>query len=1155
MKNAEQLIGGYHRVFLICAVLALCFLGAAVVLFLVFRVPEAVGSLTRWTAKKAMKESRKRGMFFAFVLVWALSGRMARAEKADTVLTVDAGVRGEDYQTGYEGDEAWYFAGKAELKFGVELLDFADIRERLFLEVENPGGTATNSEFGKEFAEGTEGYTKGVCLEQEGEYTLRVGCRPGENGQEVDELYASPRLIVDNTAPEVTARWINAEGEELERDEFYQKQEELYVDVQIREKYLDTENTKLFLAVTDSGGKTLDCPERTDYGECSWKELAGTKAEDGIYSLRLELKTEANYRLYTVVRDKAGHYADSPENGETDKMDTAERRILLGNFCLDRTPPQIDAGDIICRAEKQSFLEKLIEGVTFGSFCQPVMKVTIQAMDQASGVAEISYSYGTVYDDEGKEIESVAGMAVRENGALLQKEGSSCFYTELLLPQSFRGTVRAKARDLAGHEMEIFTESIGLLSESEEIHRKTSEVRVSLVGGEGKKEGFYRGDVQVLLELQDTFSGIAAVDFQAGNDWGTEEYRTAGEEILTELRRTHTLPAEENHRNQVPLAVVLTDHAGHQTRNEVTPLINIDTAAPRIEVNYDNNEVRNEKYYRAERTATIIVTERNFDPDDIELELTGRSVPALSWAHQPGSGCSGSGEPSDLRHADSCRWCASIPFEEDGEYSLGFSCTDAAGNRGSLGRTDEFVIDKTAPVLEVTFDNHRPLHEKYYNSVRHGVIRIVEKNFRAGDVEATVTATDREKPVKPPTVGGFMDDGAEHRALVNFSYDGVFTMEVEYTDLAGNVAQPVKVEEFIIDRTAPVLTFFDIVEHSANNGEVAPGICCSDTNYDAEAMEVSLEGSNRGILEPEAARSLGADQICMKLRDFEQIPENDDLYRMAASAVDLAGNRSEAEIRFSVNRFGSVYVLDEETEKLAGAQGNRFTNQEQDIVIEEYNTDTLETMRVTYSRDGEVTTLKQGRDYTVQESGNEYSWKTYIYRIEKENFEQEGAYVVTVCSEDRATNLSNNQIKEKSVEFVIDKTPPSIVLTGIESGKQYQADSRKVLIDVRDAISLGRVELYLNDRLVKTCEKEELHKNPGLFSYQIPSQNFRQNVVVCAWDAAGNENFTEPMDFLVTSNLLVQFLMNRRAVTGACLVLAAGIAAAGFWFCRKKQKK
>ena len=52
-----------------------------------------------------------------------------------------------------------------------------------------------------------------------------------------------------------------------------------------------------------------------------------------------------------------------------------------------------------------------------------------------------------------------------------------------------------------------------------------------------------------------------------------------------------------------------------------------------------------------------------------------------------------------------------------------------------------------------------------------------------------------------------------------------------------------------------------------------------------------------------------------QLKELEQIPENDAVYTLNVRVQDMAGNpNSDADsVTFSLNRYGSVYVLGEET--------------------------------------------------------------------------------------------------------------------------------------------------------------------------------------------------------------------------------------------------
>ena len=53
--------------------------------------------------------------------------------------------------------------------------------------------------------------------------------------------------------------------------------------------------------------------------------------------------------------------------------------------------------------------------------------------------------------------------------------------------------------------------------------------------------------------------------------------------------------------------------------------------------------------------------------------------------------------------------------------------------------------------------------------------------------------------------------------------------------------------------------------------------------------------------------------VSLEYFDFPRQKAYDDVYRLHVQAEDIAGNRSEKDIEFSINRFGSVYDLDTST--------------------------------------------------------------------------------------------------------------------------------------------------------------------------------------------------------------------------------------------------
>ena len=969
----------------------------------------------------------------------------------------------------------------------------------------------------------------------------------------------------DSRPPEISFIWRDEQGRELEPEAYYQTGEELLLELTIREDSLDMEATRIYLEARNASGKLTDVPEALEIHGKTWaylREKAGPgqegggeyyelREEPGVFSLIIHLKTEAIYQISARIWDEAGNIPQESNEGY----------ISLGSFCLDRTEPAVSGKDgILIEAQHRTFLEKLINQVTFGCFCQPDLSVKIRAEDSVSGIGEITYICEGTGGGEEQEPVRITGTAQPGEGLIYEEDGSKA-YTVISLPPSFKGTVRARAGDRAGILMESWTETKGILAESAEMHEKSSYANAFAEGEPGGREHFYREDVRIRFVMEDTFSGIRSVRLQAGNQREEYSFEEEGKEIRRTVEYILTIPALENNQNEIRIFGGLTDFAGHTAELKEIPEIHIDTSPPKIEVEWLNRDVRNEKYYRADQTAHITIRERNFVPDQVLLELSGMENAPLSWTHRAGEDCGGSSDPEDLAHSDDCAWIAELLFDRDGEYSFGISCRDAAGNRGSYEECDTFIIDKTPPILLVHWDNAEPLNEYYYPQTRSAVIEIKERNLRPEELRISIDAADRGEEIAPPEPGELRRwEEDSFRAGIAFSEDGRYGMELKCTDLAGNEAQIYRSEEFVIDKTPPELVFEGVADCSANRGTVAPRLRGMDTNLDPDQLRVSFVGSNGTGQLPAWVKSGGEEGFTVLWGDFEQLPENDDLYRIKARAADLAGNAAEAELTFSVNRFGSAYELEKDTALLAGPGGRRYASREQELVITEYNPDFLDYYQITSSREGEVRELKEGRDYQVERTGTKDTWKTYRYRVGKENFEKEGIYLVTLYSEDRAKNVSNNRMKEKSLEFIVDKTGPSVVVTGVRDLERIQGKSLEILADIRDVYALAGAQVYINGQCAASYDGDMLRDLDGILTCPVSGAKAWQTFSVKAWDEAGNLTETKPIRFLVTEQIRFRFpgddeprvvwavwIAGILLLAGGCLIMTAGI-------CRRLQR-
>jgi hypothetical protein len=328
----------------------------------------------------------------------------------------------------------------------------------------------------------------------------------------------------------------------------------------------------------------------------------------------------------------------------------------------------------------------------------------------------------------------------------------------------------------------------------------------------------------------------------------------------------------------ITLSLTLKSMSMHSLSFSSEP-ISIDTLAPRVSFSWDNESVENEKYYKNDRTITLTVVERNFDPETSKPVFTGPGASFSGWSHR---GDTHTGK---------------VSFVGDGDYTFSFKTKDRAGHTTTYrgGATDVFTIDKTVPVIRVSYDNNSAQNDIYYSSPRTATIDIVEHNFRAADVKSFITASDNGVSFTPPSPSGYSGSGDNNVATVGFGVNGDFTMRLDYTDLAGNPAVAYPEAHFVVDLKDPEIEFYDVEHMAAYNDVIAPGIRYSDTNKDESGVVVTIMGVNTGeyTLDTSTPLVMTATNVDKKLNDIPRVPEKDDIYTMYAKVVDKAGRSSE----------------------------------------------------------------------------------------------------------------------------------------------------------------------------------------------------------------------------------------------------------------------
>ena len=281
---------------------------------------------------------------------------------------------------------------------------------------------------------------------------------------------------------------------------------------------------------------------------------------------------------------------------------------------------------------------------------------------------------------------------------------------------------------------------------------------------------------------------------------------------------------------------------------------------------------------------------------------------------------------------------------------------------------------------------------------------------------------------------------------------------------------------------------------------------------------------------------------------FDNFPARknyDDIYTIKASAKDNAENQLETQVRFSVNRFGSTFEFDEDTQKLA----NKYISKEKDIILTEYNVDKhSDKSTVFITKDSEMIELTEGEDYSVEHVGGGNEWSEYKYTIYAKNFESDARYTVSVHSVDAAgnINISDSDKKQAELTFCVDKTKPLCIPINISDNRAYKGENYTARLSVTDNIELKGVEVFIDgNRTASRMDNDEC-------VFDIPNSSRAQDIKIVLTDMADNEIEYTYKNVLVTTN--VARLLVRKTwvkVTGAAAVLLAG---AGVFLIRRRSE-
>ena len=983
---------------------------------------------------------------------------------------------------------------------------------------------------------------------------------------------ASNFLVVDKTPPKIR---LTLSNDGLANEKYFR--EARRGKIEIEDAHLDLSSLQVDFSVKDKAGN----PVSTARNHAAYLKNSESWTQEGNkYTCLVEFTEDGIYHLGLKVKDYAGN-----ENAPIEVGDTK----AAFDFVVDRKAPTgaLKIGDWD-RSKDGTLWTKLLDRISFGRFSNKKQVIRLQAEDNLSGV-------GLVEVLRTREKMSLADLQASSAFKNVTSEVKDGYWSKEVSPnETFITYVHLK--DMAGNQYYLSSDGVILDQQNPEIHITLPK--------EEEKNGLYKKDVVVGISVTEpspgnSYAGLKDVTYTVYRDGietqaGSLYHFSKEEPQLNDLKKSYddahalTILAKDNNSNDVLLKIKAVDNAGNQTVKEER--LSIDITKPRVTLSFDNNRVENEVYFKENRTATITVEERNFSEDAFKILITdpaeGKGAKLLEVERDSFQKVSGSG--------DSTRWESRIYFNKDGDYQLAITGEDLAGNamedlvyaEGTQAALD-FTVDKTAPVLSVSYDNNTANHEFYYKEGRRAEISIEEKNFRSDLVDYSVLK-DGGREAHGSALSSF--SGGEgrgvselhHQASISYEEDGDYQFNIRVKDLAGNEALAYPEDHFVIDRTAPSLTISDILNESANKGEVSPKISYGDRYLDQDALSLKLIGEVHGehelshqqggsisIARTDALNlpmqksmeetkspkqkeeekegivyqsSAGGEEGNLSFQNFPEEPDTDDVYRLSAKIVDMAGNETTEELWFSVNRFGSTYLLSDRAKALQGT----YQKEGEEILISEINADEVLSSALTLYRNEEKHALSEGAEYQTTRSGGNGKWYRGDYLIKKDNFDKEGLYHLQISSQDKAGNLASTEQTERGAElrFGIDRTPPRILLSNVDNQGVYRGDSLDLDLSVQDNLWLEQVDATVDGTEELSWRDKSLQEAVAKDSFPLQisgEKGKRHNLLVVARDAAGNESRKEVSDFVITNNPLLRLISQKNFARNAAIATVAGL--------------
>lgn len=798
------------------------------------------------------------------------------------------------------------------------------------------------------------------------------------------------------------------------------------------------------------------------------------------------------------------------------------------------------------------------------------------------------------HSGDGNYIVSVA-YADRSGNRVADEDGNEISYTDggstiyeykshLIIIDTIKPTIRV-AYDETANKIDTLKDSDG---NNRDYFNGEWKATVTI-----KEHNFNSDDVKFPIIGKD----VAGRELDVNNLISVSDWKKEGDDTYsTEI----TYSGDANYTFDVEYS----DLAGNAAEDYAADYFTVDTAAPKVTgVSYSTGILETVLshitfgFYNAKMTVTITA----------EDETSG--VHKLDYSYLTAAGVSTVNEQllnqaideAAIKYSNGGK-TAIMTFEipkmvlgSDNQFNgtVEFDAIDRSGNKVKQSERKRIVVDNIAPTATVSYNT--PTNEEnnisYYDGDIHGTITINEANFYAEDVNVTVSKDGGAAQVLPTS---WSDSSADtHIGTFTLTEDADYIVTINYRDKSGNAMAEYKSNQLTIDTKieAPTYTINGMDKTGDNGGAYKDKANIrfnfEDQNFDTQTVKLvrTRFDETKDVtaefvkVELEEKGGFGSFDIAKKV-------ENDGIYVLTVTMTDKAGHSAESHVKFTINRYGSVYEYSDYLLSLIKDGGQYVAKNgdaaiTEDLVITEYNADRIVrgSLKLVITRDGETIDTKFAANPEASDSTaiGSSGWYQYVYTISKDNFIEDGVYNITITSED-ATGNTSTSVPDNSIDkngdkildvmtFTVDTTAPEIRnIVGLDK-KIVNAQEQLVKYTIVDVGGLKQVDVVVNGQTVDTITDfgDDLNSFSGEFT--LGESNDAQTVQIKVTDLAGNITDTASDDFnpgelyvfndviTVSTNFFVRWYANTALFWGSIGGVVVVTAAIWILIAAKRKKK